>query len=310
MPGHVPVLLDEVLRCLRAGESRHGLDATFGGGGHSRALLETRPDFDLVALDRDPAAAERSEPLRENFPDRFRLVHASFADLADHIRPASRDAILFDLGLSSFQVDQGERGFSFRTDAPADMRMDPTSGQPASAFLESASEADLVAAIRNFGEEPRWRRVVSAIIAARGTGQLARTASLAALIADALGPAAARRSRTHPATRSFQGIRIAVNGELAALEAALPAAFAALEPGGRLVVISFHSLEDRRVKRYFRQLAGEPINRFDARPEEERHRHRMARLISRSAIKPTEAEIATNPRARSARLRALEKLPT
>lgn len=303
--GHQPVLLDEVMQRMQPAAGEHYLDATFGGGGHTRALLEVDASIRVTAFDRDPEARLRARSFRETYGDRFQLHSKNFSQIAS-LAPQTFHAILFDFGLSSFQLDTADRGFSFREDAALDMRMNPEAGMSAADFLENASEASLIRAVRNYGEETKWRRVVAAIIAARGSGQLQRTDRFAHLVSETIGPQPHGRKLRHPATRTFQGIRIEVNDELTAIEKALPAAFERLISGGRLVAISFHSLEDRIVKRFCRRMAGRPEHARDSSLQDDRQVR--AELTVTSAIKPTARELAANPRSRSARMRVIRKI--
>jgi 16S rRNA (cytosine1402-N4)-methyltransferase len=303
--GHNSVLLREVIDLLAPKPGARILDGTFGGGGHTRAALDAAADVSVVAFDRDPAALVRAESLKAEYGQRFELISSDFGRLGE-LATGQFDGAMFDLGLSSFQLDEAERGFAFRHDAPADMRMDTRAGVPASVWLETATEEMLVRAVRNYGEEDNWRRVVRAIIAARGTGALSRTASLANVISEAIPARDRFASKINPATRSFQGIRIAVNDELGAIERALPAAFAKLRAGGVLAVISFHSLEDRIVKQYFRRQCGQPEGANDHRPQQ--FREKFAESFTRRPVTPGDAELTDNPRSRSAKLRAIRKL--
>ena len=308
MNGHKPVLLNETLDLLSQGALRSPsarvLDCTFGGGGHSGEILRRFPACTLTAIDTDPEAAARAAQLAGEFPGRVAFVDANFGSLATRDLGGKFDAILFDLGVSSYHFDTPGRGFSFRFDADLDMRMNPREGKSAAQFLESASHEDLVQAVRDYAEEPRWRRVVQVIEDARGSGALSRTLSFATLVEKTLGTP--HGSRIHPATKVFQGIRIAVNHEMASLENALPNAFNRLNAGGVLAVITFHSLEDRVVKRYFRREAGLPENREDNMPQQSRTKR--AELLNNRPIQATPEELELNPRARSSKLRALKKL--
>jgi 16S rRNA (cytosine1402-N4)-methyltransferase len=299
MSGHIPVMLDEVLEALKPRDGAHYVDGTFGGGGYARAILEAA-DCRVLGIDRDPAAIARGQDLVKRFAGRLTLVEGEFGQMNDYV--AETDGIVLDLGVSSFQFDQPERGFSFAKDGPLDMRMS-LSGMSAADFVNSADHSTLASVIARFGEEKNARRIATAIIAAR---PVTGTAQLAAIVAQAQGPAALRLA-IHPATRTFQALRIHVNDELGELTRGLDAALEILKPRGRLVAVSFHSLEDRIVKQFLN-------SRSTAAPRASRHAPETAAakplfaLITHKARQPGEAEIARNPRARSARLRAGERL--
>ena len=303
---HVPVLRDEVLGLLMPGPGRVYLDGTLGGGGHSMALLEAGAS--VVAIDRDRESLIHARECLAGFGDKFRAVQGNFADadcLPGVAEAAPFDGALLDLGVSSHQLDTAERGFSFRFDGPLDMRMDPQGeGESAADVVNHADEAELVRMFRVYGEEPQARRVARAIVAERGRMPFTRTAQLAALIEKLLG----RRGRVHPATRVFQALRIAVNDELGALRRALMVVPGLLREGARFAVITFHSLEDRIVKSFFREGSEQWIDRPEW-PEPRPNPLWQFRDLTRKPLEPAVSEAGNNPRARSARLRAVEILP-
>jgi len=302
--GHVPVMLSEVIAALAPRDGAHYIDGTFGGGGYAQAILEAA-DCKVLGIDRDPEAIARGQALVERFAGRLTLVLGEFSCM-DQIAPdqfsSGSDGVVLDLGVSSFQFDTPARGFSFRADGPLDMRMS-LSGESAADFVNHAEHSTLVSVIARLGEEKNARRIASAIIAAR---PVTGTAQLAEIIAKAQGPAALRHA-IHPATRTFQALRIHVNDELGELERGLSAALSVLKPAGRLAVVSFHSLEDRLVKQFF-------TSHSTASPRGSRHLPQAhapkpsLRLITSRPQTPGAAEIADNVRSRSAKLRVAEKL--
>ena len=303
LAGHLPVMYAQVLDGLRVVGDGTYLDGTFGRGGHARGVLEQLgPDGRLLVMDKDPEAIAVAE--REFGADsRVSIFRGSFAQLArwDATAPGL-DGVLFDLGVSSPQLDVAERGFSFGKDGPLDMRMDPESGVSAADWINSASEKEIADVLWTFGEERQSRRFARAIVARRADARIERTAQLADLIASVMPRG---DSKIHPATRSFQAIRIYINRELGDLEDGLDAAMARLKPGGRLAVISFHSLEDRIVKQFIARHAKAPAG--NRRMPVEAAFTPTLRDVG-GALKATEAELAGNPRARSAVLRVAEKL--
>ena len=302
-PAHLPVLWAEVMDGLAVKRDGTYLDGTFGRGGHARGILQRLgSEGRLLVMDKDPDAIAEAQRLQRE-DARVHWRRGSFARLAQWpLVAAGLDGVLLDLGVSSPQLDVAERGFSFSHDGPLDMRMDPESGESAAQWLARADEAEIADVLWRHGEERQSRRIARAIVARRASAPLQRTAELAALIASVLPRG---DSKTHPATRSFQAIRIHVNRELTDLEDGLAAALGCLKPGGRLAVIAFHSLEDRIVKQFMVKAAKAPPG--NRRLPELRHFVPVLRLVG-PARKAGEAELVANPRARSAVLRVAEKL--
>jgi 16S rRNA (cytosine1402-N4)-methyltransferase len=302
---HQPVLYKEIIHALQPRRGGRYVDGTLGAGGHARGILEAcAPDGQLLGLDVDPQALETARKTLAPYEGRFHLAQASYTTLAAQLQRLGWDevdGILLDLGASSMQFDTPERGFSFQHDAPLDMRFDPRAPLTAADIVNGYSERELADLLYEYGEERDARKIARAIVRAR---PLHTTRQLVAVI-EAVSPR--RGERLHPATRTFQALRIAVNDELSAVKAALPQAVAGLRSGGRLAVISFHSLEDRIVKEFFREQSRDLLN-----PPYERiyEKERKATLkeINRKPITPSEEEIRNNPRARSAKLRIAEKL--
>jgi 16S rRNA (cytosine1402-N4)-methyltransferase len=306
-PGHQTVLLDEAVDLLLWKRGGCYVDGTFGGGGHARAILAADPDSRVIAIDRDLAAVERAERLRREFGDhRMETAHASFGDLGsvlDRLGIDCIDGLLLDLGMYSFQLDDPERGFAFRLDGPLDMRFDQTAGRSAADLISTADEAELAEIIWTFGEERRSRQIARAIVRERAVAPIATTGRLAEIVAREVGRP---KSGASPATRTFQALRIAVNDEFAALGSALKAAVGRVSPGGRLVTIAFHSLEDRLVKQFIaRESAtcvcppGQPVCTCNQQP-------RLRRIGS--SRRPSAQEQSANPRSRSAIMRVAERL--
>ena len=303
---HVPVLLEQVLEGLDVKASGRYVDATFGRGGHSRAILDRLGDTGrLIGIDRDPAAiASASETITGD--KRFEIIRGDYAELEAFLAARGLvgrvDGVLMDLGVSSPQLDEAARGFSFRRDGPLDMRMDPGAGASAASWLASVEEKELRRVLKTYGEEKSAAKIAKAIVAAREIKPLTTTAQLADIVAAA---APAHGSRKHPATKTFQAIRIVINDELGQLEQGLRQAVNVLAPGGRLCVISFHSLEDRIVKRFMRDESREPAP-YRGMPDIPAEYRPRLKLIGRQRS-ASEQEVAANARARSARLRVAER---
>jgi len=302
---HIPVLFHEVLDTLNLIPGGLYVDGTVGAGGHAQGILKAiSPDGKLLGLDRDPAALEIAESRLAEFGNRVVLIHSSYSGLKSHLNNLSWkavDGILLDLGLSSMQLDNPERGFSFRKAGPLDMRFDPSQPFSAADLVNESSKDDLADLIFRYGEERYSRKIAEAIIANR---PLEDTQELADIIESAIRNTP---SRIHPATRTFQALRIAVNQELKALEAFLPTALESLNPGGRLAVIAFHSLEDRIVKQFFRKESKDCICPLEI-PQCVCGHKKQLKEINRRPIRPEDKEISENPRSRSAKLRVAEKI--
>ena len=306
-PRHIPVMAREVVDALNPRDGGRYLDGTFGAGGYTAALLD-RAECEVIALDRDPDAIAAGQELARRYAPRLRLIEGRFGDMAELLAAEGVeevDGVALDIGVSSMQFDQAERGFSFRGNGPLDMRMERR-GRSAADIVNQADEAELADIFWRYGEERRSRRVAHAIVEQRRTKRFETTGELAEIVRRAVGPAA--KDESDPATRSFQALRIAVNDELGELERGLAAAEQVLAPGGRLAVVSFHSLEDRAVKQFVRERAGRVAAPSRHAPPREREHATTLRDLSRRPIEPSDAEIAANPRARSARLRVAEKI--
>ncbi|HEY9472531.1 MAG TPA: 16S rRNA (cytosine(1402)-N(4))-methyltransferase RsmH [Mycobacteriales bacterium] len=311
VPTHVPVMLGRVLTLLEpalSGRPAVVVDATLGLGGHAEALLARHSQLTLVGLDRDPHALALSRARLARYGDRIHLVHAVYDEIPAVLERLGRprvQGVLFDLGVSSMQLDEAARGFAYSREAPLDMRMDPSRGRTAAEVVNDYPVADLRRVLRDYGEERFASRIAAAIVRERSRSPLTSSTRLAELVRDAV-PAATRRVGGHPAKRTFQALRIEVNGEMESLRAALPAAVDALDVGGRIVVLSYHSLEDRIVKRTLTERSRNrtppdlPVELPGAGP--------TLRLLTRGGETPSVEELANNPRASSARMRAAERL--
>jgi len=304
---HVPVLAREVVDALRPRDGGRYVDGTFGAGGYSSAVLD-HAQCQVIALDRDPDAIAAGQVLAERYAPRLRLIEGRFGDMAELLSAEGVDevdGVALDLGVSSMQFDQADRGFSFRASGPLDMRME-RSGPSAADLVNEADEAELADIIWRYGEERKSRRVARAIVEARRQKPIETTGELAEIVRRAVGPQG--RDESDPATRTFQALRIAVNDELGELERGLVAAEQVLAPGGRLAVVSFHSLEDRAVKQFVRARAGRVPAPSRHAPPSAQDRAATLSDLTRKPVLPSAGEIAENPRARSARLRVAEKL--
>ncbi len=303
---HRPVLLAEVIEALSPQDGAIYVDGTFGAGGYSRALLDAA-QCTVWAIDRDPDAVKEAQPLIDRYAGRLHIIQGRFGDMVELLKARGIRAVqgvTLDLGVSSMQLDRGERGFSFRFAGPLDMRME-SAGQSAADLVNEMAERPLADLIFTFGEEKKARRIAKAIVAARALAPIHTTQQLAEIVRRAIGPAG--KDRIDPATRTFQALRIAVNDELGEIDRGLDAAEQILAPGGRMAIVSFHSLEDRRVKQFLRDRAGRNPKGSRHLPEIASDRAPPLRLIAPGGVEAGEREVRENPRARSARLRIAER---
>lgn len=296
---HAPVLIDEVIEALSPRPGETIVDATFGAGGYTRAILACGAR--VIALDRDPTVQPHADAVARDFPGQFKLVRTPFSGLAEAVEGEALDGVVFDIGVSSMQLDQAERGFSFMRDGPLDMRMSDE-GQTAADIVNTWDHGPMAHIFKLYGDERQSGRVAAAILRRRVEQPFQRTLDLAAVVEKALG--GRRGAAIHPATRVFQALRIAVNDELGELRAGLEAAEATLKPGGRLVVVTFHSLEDRIVKAFLTERTGNAPGGSRHAPVAVETRRPSFTLSFKGAVEAGEAELAANPRARSAKLRA------
>ncbi|RYE06571.1 MAG: 16S rRNA (cytosine(1402)-N(4))-methyltransferase RsmH [Rickettsiaceae bacterium] len=301
---HVPVMLEEVLDKLKPKDNEKFLDCTFGAGGYSKAILETS-SCNVIAVDRDPNVLDFANSMTEKYTKRFKFINAEFSDIFDQLQGIQLDGIVMDLGVSSMQLDDGDRGFSFTKDGPLDMRMN-NSGFSAADFIRNVEEKDLANVIYNFGGEELSRRIARKIVTQRAIEPILTTHHLAQLVRAAVG---FRKGKIDTATKTFQAIRIFINNELGQLENFLKKIKSILTPGGRIVVVSFHSLEDALVKQFFVSNSPKIVSRSKySRHQEVIEPDKWLKIINKRPLSPNAAELIKNPRARSAKLRAAIKI--
>lgn len=307
---HIPVMLAEVLDVLQPQKDEVYIDGTFGAGGYSRAILDSA-DCTIIGIDRDETAIELAQSWKDKYGERLKLVHSNFANTKaclEELGIDKVDAVILDLGVSSMQIDQEQRGFSFRFDGPLDMRMDRSSGKTASDLVNTLKEEDLANVIYEYGEEKASRRVAAAIVKARTEQKITTTGELAKIVRSVVHVSS--KDRIDPATRTFQALRLKVNDELGEVETILESTLDILKDGGRLIVVTFHSLEDRIVKNFLNQHgkpATSPSRYLPAPTSSEKPRFS---ILTKKPLLPTNAETQKNPRARSAKLRAAQKVVT